>query len=147
RFAAVAARLAADGWRIALTGAASERALALEFAAHMSAPFVDLCGKTTLGSLAALIAHSRLLLCNDTGVSHVAAALRTPSLVVACGSDVQRWAPLDRTLHRVLAEHPACRPCMHPVCPIGHPCALAIDAARVAQAASQLLSTEAIHAA
>ncbi len=147
RFAAVAARLAADGWRIVLTGAASERALALEFAAHMPAPFVDLCGKTSLGSLAALIAHSRLLLCNDTGVSHVAAALRTPSLVVACGSDVQRWAPLDRTLHRVLAEHTACRPCMHPVCPIGHPCALAIDAARVVQAASQLLSTEAIHAA
>jgi ADP-heptose:LPS heptosyltransferase len=72
---------------------------------------------------------------NDTGISHIAAAMRTPSVIVASGSDVQRWAPLDRELHRVLHHDTACRPCAHAVCPIGHPCALGVSAEEVVQEA------------
>lgn len=146
RFAQVARQLAMHGWPVVLTGTPAEAELAKVFLDEVQAPFIDLCGRTTLGTLAALIAQCRLLLCNDTGVSHLAAALRTPSLVVACGSDVARWAPLDRALHTVLADYPECRPCMHPICPIGHPCATAISSAQVAQAALRLLDTESAHA-
>ncbi|HTN65383.1 MAG TPA: glycosyltransferase family 9 protein [Burkholderiaceae bacterium] len=142
RFAAVARQLAARGWPIVLTGTDAETLLAKAFSEQFAAPFIDLCGRTSLGALAALIADSRLLLCNDTGVSHIAAALRTPSVVVACGSDVARWAPLDRRLHAVVADYPPCRPCMHWVCPIGHPCALAIDADQVAHVTLRLLAEE-----
>lgn len=142
RFATVASQLAAQGWSIVLTGTAEEIGLAQDFRSHMQYPFIDLCGVTTLGGLAALIADSCLLICNDTGVSHLAAALRTPSLVVACGSDVARWAPLDRELHTVLADYPACRPCMEQVCRIGHLCAMAISAAQVTHTALQMLATE-----
>ena len=147
RFAAAASQLAGRGWPIVLTGTPAEAPLAQAFGRHIVAPFIDLCGRTTLGALAVLIARSRLLLCNDTGVSHIAAAVRTPSLVVACGSDVARWAPLERGLHVVLADYPPCRPCMHQVCPIGHPCALAVDSGRVARAALRLMGKGAVHAA
>ena len=47
---------------------------------------------------------------------------------------VRRWAPADAALHRVLAKHPACRPCGHPVCPYSHECAREISVAEVLDA-------------
>ncbi len=131
RFAEVGDALAAEGLQVVLSGTASEREIAAKVRQAMREPAIDLAGRTTLGGLGALIARARLLVCNDTGLSHVAAALRTPSVIVACGSDPRRWAPLDRDLHRVLYEEIACRPCAHRECPIGHPCALAVSARRV----------------
>jgi ADP-heptose:LPS heptosyltransferase len=127
RFAEVADALAADGLRVALTGTGAEIPLVQETKAFMLQPALDLAGRTTLGGLAALLSRARLLVANDTGLSHIAAALQTPSVIVACGSDPQRWAPLNRALHRVLWRDVACRPCAHRECPIGHPCALGIS--------------------
>jgi ADP-heptose:LPS heptosyltransferase len=123
RYAEVAQALARRGWRIAVTGSASERDLTATVAAAAGDAAVDLADRTSLGGLAALLAKAPLLICNDTGVSHVAAGVRAPSVVIACGSDVARWAPLDRARHAVLADHPPCRPCAHDVCPVGHICA------------------------
>jgi len=131
RFAEVADALAMEGMRVVLTGTAAEIPLIQETRACMRQAALELAGRTTLGGLAALIGRARLLVANDTGVSHIAAALRTPSVVVACGSDPERWAPLDRKLHRVLYHNVECRPCAHRECPIGHPCALGVSAGQV----------------
>jgi len=53
-------------------------------------------------------------------------------VVVSCGADHWRFAPLDGERHEVLHEAMACRPCAHDVCPIGHPCAHALTPERVA---------------
>ncbi|APA89854.1 glycosyltransferase family 9 protein (plasmid) [Paraburkholderia sprentiae WSM5005] len=135
RFAAVADRLAADGWQIAITGTAAEAPLTCAVLGAMSAPALHLAGATSLGGLAALVAHARLVVCNDTGISHIAAAVATASVVVACGSDTRRWAPLDHARHRVLADYPACRPCMFRDCPYGHPCALNVGVDEVVETA------------
>ncbi len=102
RFGELGDRLAARGLTVVLTGSPAERDLASGVARSMKSRPVNLTGRTDLGALAALLADARLLICNDTGVSHVAAALRVPSVVVFTASETRRWAPLDRTLHRVV---------------------------------------------
>jgi len=140
RFAAVADTLAREGLAVVLTGSATETRLTREVAKAMHEPALDLAGQTTLWSLGALVERAALVLCNDTGLSHVAAALATPSVVVASGSEVARWAPADAQLHRVLWHDVACRPCGYTDCPIeGHPCALGVSVEAVRQAALQQL--------
>ncbi len=139
RFAEVADSLAGQGLQVVLTGSADERAVVDAVKQAMQAPAIDLCGKTSLGALAALLVRARLVICNDTGISHVAAALATPSVIVCCGSDPQRWAPLDRARHRVIGASVSCRPCMHPVCPSGHECAQEVTAAQVAAMARHVM--------
>jgi ADP-heptose:LPS heptosyltransferase len=133
RFAAVADSLATRGHKVVLTGSAGEAALVGKVARAMRAVPLNLAGKTSIGALGALVARARLVVCNDTSLSHIAAAMRTPSVVIACGSDPRRWAPLERALHRVLFHDIECRPCMHAECPIGHPCALEVSTATVIQ--------------
>ncbi len=141
RFAAVGRRLAGEGWRIAVTGSEAERPMAAGLAAAIGRQAVDLSGMTDLGMLAGLLERARLLICNDTGVSHVAAAVRAPSVVIASGSDVGRWAPLDTSLHTVLHVDTPCRPCAHAECPVpGHPCATGVGVDQVVEAALRRLA-------
>jgi ADP-heptose:LPS heptosyltransferase len=80
----------------------------------MRAPAIDLVGKTTLGALTALIDGARLVVANDTGVRHVAAARGTPCIAVACGSDVRRWPHGAR-----------CSACCTPMCRVVRVCTCA----------------------
>ena len=102
RFAALADSLADRGLRIVLTGTADEQVLTRSVASAMTAAAIDLAGKTDLGTTAAIISRAGLLACNDTGVSHIAAALRTPSVVISTECNPARWAPMDTVRHRVL---------------------------------------------
>jgi ADP-heptose:LPS heptosyltransferase len=101
-FAAVADGLAAAGLACVLTGTKSERELTRSVAACMRSPALDVAGRTDLDTLGALLQRSSVLVANDTGVAHLADALRVPSVVVFRDrSLVDRWGPLDRQLHRV----------------------------------------------
>ncbi|WP_296950710.1 glycosyltransferase family 9 protein [uncultured Massilia sp.] len=103
RFAEVGDRLAAEfGLQVVLTGAADEADLTAAVAAHMRHAAIDAAGALPLGAMAALLRDARLLLCNDTGVSHIAAGLQLRSVVVFRQPDIARWAPLDRLLHRCI---------------------------------------------
>ena len=140
RFAAVADALADQGMTAAITGTAAEKALASAVPAAARHPHVDLCGRTaTPWALGALVDAAALVVSNDTGVSHVAAALSTPSVIVASGSEVHRWAPLDRRRHHVHWHATPCRPCAHADCPTGHECALGVPANAVVATALELL--------
>jgi ADP-heptose:LPS heptosyltransferase len=140
RFAEVADCIAQAGWKIVLTGSPDEAPITRAVHEAMRLPALDLTGKTDLGGLAALLSQAKLVVSNDTGISHVAAAVGAPSVIVSCGSDARRWAPLDRTRHRMISIDLPCRPCMHLDCPIGHRCADEVDAPRVAQLALEMLN-------
>jgi ADP-heptose:LPS heptosyltransferase len=104
RFAAVADTIADLGFDIVLTGVRSEQAIVRRVSALMHHSRIDLCGQTDLGTLGALVSQAVLVVCNDTGISHVAAAVKTPSVVISTGNNPARWAPANARLHRVLCR-------------------------------------------
>ncbi|HEU4841228.1 MAG TPA: glycosyltransferase family 9 protein, partial [Ilumatobacteraceae bacterium] len=55
-------------------------------------PTVNLAGRTSLGTLAALMARASIVVVNDTGTAHLAAAVGTPTVTLFGASDRQRWA-------------------------------------------------------
>lgn len=103
-FARVADAIAQMGYSIVLTGTASETNLTTTVASLMKAPSINLAGRTSLGAASVLLRNSKLLICNDTGVSHLAAALKVNSVVIFTQSDPVRWAPLNSDRHRVICS-------------------------------------------
>ena len=103
RFARVATALVDRGLSVVVTGSSAETPLGRIVARHAHRSIVDLTSRTGLGALGALLAGAKLLVSNDTGVAHLAAALRVPSVVLFTSGQLDRWAPLDRARHRVLA--------------------------------------------
>lgn len=101
-FGRVASDLTRRGLRIVLTGSRDEAGLTRTVASFVAGQSIDLAGRTDLGALAVILRDARLVVCNDTGVSHLAAALRVPSVVVFSGSETRRWRPLDWRLHRAV---------------------------------------------
>jgi ADP-heptose:LPS heptosyltransferase len=139
RFAAVGDALVERfGARVVLTGSATEGELTAAVGRAMRHPALDLAGTTNLGTFAALLRRVDLLLSNDTGASHLAAATGTPSVVLFGPSRPAEWAPLDRTLHHAIdalalggasvAESTA----LHhlPVAPVLNACIAAIEGSK-----------------
>jgi ADP-heptose:LPS heptosyltransferase len=136
RFAAVARALRADGHTVVVTGAADERDLAVRVAeaAGLTARDVPTTG---LGELAALVAHARLVISGDTGISHLATAYGTPSVTLFGPMSPARWGPPDRPYHRKLWKGTRSEPGDRPGPP--HPALLAIGEKEVLQAAGEAL--------
>ncbi|MCU0491126.1 MAG: glycosyltransferase family 9 protein [Chloroflexaceae bacterium] len=88
--------------RIVLTGSPAERPLTEAVRNAMRSPALDLAGASDLGTFAALIARLDLLVTNDTGASHMAAAKGTRSVILFGPSRPQQWAPLDGERHHAL---------------------------------------------
>ncbi len=108
-FATVADALAAAGFTVVLTGSGEEWPLAEQVRRQMRYPALNAALPCSLGALAVLLRDARLMVCNDTGVSHLAAALRIPSVVIFSGSDPERWAPLDHHRHIAVIDREGVR--------------------------------------
>lgn len=103
RFAEVADQLAAEFCLdVVITGSAAEVGLATQVASHMRAPAINAAAPISVGALACLMRRARLLVCNDTDVSHIAAGLHLKSVVIFGKADIARWSPLDRHNHRCI---------------------------------------------
>jgi ADP-heptose:LPS heptosyltransferase len=110
-FARVGNALASRGHKVLLTGSKEEGQILNEVSRLMTADSIDLVsgfGQVGIGELAYLIRESAGLVSNDTGVSHIACALRVRSVIIfSAYSDPARWAPLDGHLHRCIRHEEA----------------------------------------
>ncbi len=73
-------------------------------------------GKTSLKGLAALLGRARLMITNDSGPMHIAAAMGTRALAIFGPTDPGRTGPYGRG-HRVITSGAACSPCLKRECP------------------------------
>lgn len=98
-FALTADMLALYGYQVVLTGNDNELPLIQKIERRMRFRPIIAAGKTSLGGLAALIQDAAFLISNCTGVSHLAAALKTKSIILSLEKEPMRWAPLNKELH------------------------------------------------
>ncbi|HKU67447.1 MAG TPA: glycosyltransferase family 9 protein [Candidatus Baltobacteraceae bacterium] len=104
RWVDLCARLVRKGHRVVMTGSAAEfrRCRFIAKAAHLPVSCV-LAGTTDLEDLACIVASSRAIVCGDTGMAHIATALRTPSVVLFGPTSPRYWGPPSgRPYHRVI---------------------------------------------
>lgn len=126
RYGAVG-RLAAQrwGWRVVLLGSASERAATDEAAEIIGSPAVNLAGATPIRLAAAILARARLVLTNDSGLMHVAAAVGARVTAVFGPTDIVTTSPVGDG-HRVVRQPVDCSPCLLRHCPIDHRCMIGV---------------------
>ena len=109
-FARVAEYLRERGLASIIVAAPGEERVIDALGSHARVPvvaFTDL----TLPEVTALAARARLFVGNDSGIAHIAAAVRTPSVIVFGSSNVAHWRPWTNAPAEVVREEMACAPC------------------------------------
>jgi lipopolysaccharide heptosyltransferase II len=138
-FAAAANELAKLDFRVVFTGDRGENDLVESIRCQMFSPSHSLCGKLDLAELAALVEAAPVLISNNTGPVHVAAAVGTPVVDLYALTNPQHtpW----RVPHRVLFHEVPCKYCYKSVCPHGHhDCLRLVEPEQVVQATLDLLA-------
>lgn len=118
-FARLAEELAARGYTIWLFGSPKDHAVAEEISHLAPGTCCNLCGATTLAQAVDLLAMTDLVVCNDSGLMHVAAALGRP-LVALYGSSSPGFTPPLSKQADILSLQLDCSPCFKRECPLGH---------------------------
>ena len=146
RFAAVADALVERcGARIIINAAPAEKAVAAAVAGAMAhEPAISFAERdNTIGLLKGLMRRCSLLITNDTGARHVAAALGI-GIVTLFGSTDPRWAQTYYDRERIISVDVACSPCQSKWCrqapgPAYHQCMALITPEMVVEAAMAIL--------
>ena len=122
RFGELGKRLA-NHWqtRILLFGREGERPIVYEILRVLGAKGIDLTGKTGLLQLTALLERCALLVTNDTGTMHVAAAVGTPVVALFGSTPSLTTGPWGEG-HVVVKKDTSCSPCWKRICPTDHRC-------------------------
>lgn len=118
-FAALAKQLAGQGYAIWLFGSPKDHPVAEEIAQLAPGLCRNLSGTTSLTQAVDLLALADLVVCNDSGLMHVAAALDRP-IVALYGSSSPGFTPPLSDRADILSLNLDCSPCFKRECPLGH---------------------------
>ncbi|MGE3961552.1 MAG: HAD-IA family hydrolase [Dehalococcoidia bacterium] len=128
------------GWQLVFTGGAGEAELVAAAREATAGQSLSLVGQLDLADLAALIEASPVLISNNTGPAHLAAAVGTPVVDLYALTNPQH-APWQ-VPHRLLFHGVRCAPCYRSVCPQGHHACLALVPPQAVVAAAVDLAAE-----
>ena len=141
-FAALAdALIERAGAEVLLVGSREEADVTAEVVSRMRQRPVVLTGRTTLAETLAVLSMVDLLVTNDTGPAHLAAALGRPVQVIFGPTDPATTRPFS-PLAEVVRRPPDCAPCMLRDCPIDHRCMTAITPAEVFARAVEIIGAD-----
>ena len=132
-FAELAQTLRVQGYTVWLMGSAKDREIGDKIVALGNNDISNLCGKTDLGDAIALLSCADLVVSNDSGLMHLAAALNRPMVVLYGSSSPDFTPPLSDNAQIVKLDLP-CSPCYKRICPLGHfNCMIKLTPKQVAQ--------------
>lgn len=117
-FVSLARRLVDSGYTVWLIGSENDRAVA-DRVAEAVPDVRNACGRTDLGTAIDLLAQARVVVSNDSGLMHAAAAVGRP-LVALFGSSSPEFTPPLSPLARIARIKIECSPCFQRECPLGH---------------------------
>jgi heptosyltransferase-2 len=118
-YAELAATLAHEGRQVWLLGSPKDAAIGEEIVARSDGACVNLCGRTTLDEAVDMMSCADLVVSNDSGLMHVAAALDRPMISIF-GSSSPRFTPPLSVRARVVRLDLPCSPCFKRECPLQH---------------------------
>ncbi|MBM3395619.1 MAG: lipopolysaccharide heptosyltransferase II [Betaproteobacteria bacterium] len=118
-FATLARTLQGRGYAVWILGSTKDQAIGDEIAQLSGGAAHNLCGRTGLDDAIDLMALAQVVISNDSGLMHVAAALHRP-LVALYGSSSPGFTPPLSPRAQVVQEAIACSPCFKRECPLGH---------------------------
>ncbi len=142
RFAALGAALQQEmGARLVLLGGPGERPVADQVRESLPGPVLDLVGRTELRQALAVLSQLQLLITNDSGLMHAAAALGAPLVALFGSTDPVATGPF--TTKATVLHHPLpCSPCLERTCDLGYACLAAIRVEEALDAARRRLAEE-----
>lgn len=124
KYAALGRSLAMRGFRVLVLGGPDDREITAEVTASArtvdgqhDAAVLDLGGRTSLIELAGLLAECHLLITNDTGPMHLAAALDRPIVALEGPADIRQTRPLASRVRLIGRFDLPCVPCVKNECP------------------------------
>lgn len=118
-YARVAQAKLKQNWRVWLVGSANDSESAREINQLCDDRCVDLTGRTGLGQAIDLLAMATIVVSNDSGLMHIAAAVRRPVVALFGSTDPAHTPPLSRECE-ILYEGLSCSPCFKRECPLKH---------------------------
>jgi heptosyltransferase-2 len=118
-FAKIAKKLADAAYDVWIAGSANDAAIGDEIARASGGLCVNLCGKTTLAEAIDLLSRAALVISNDSGLMHIAAALDKPMLALF-GSSSPAFTPPTSARAKIVSLELPCSPCFKRDCPLGH---------------------------
>jgi predicted lipopolysaccharide heptosyltransferase III len=110
KFARIIEAIAERGLRSVVITTENEKAVVETLLSESKAPFTCFAD-LSLPEVTALASRARLFIGNDSGIAHIASAVKVPSVVIFGSSNVDHWRPWTSVAAEVVREELECQPC------------------------------------
>jgi len=124
-FIGLCSNLRQQGYRVILVGDKNDLPIAEAIKRELTPDTVNLCAKTNLRQLAVILEKVKLLITNDSAISHLGSYLDIPVLAIFGPTDDARYGPWSKT-GAVVKKEIFCRPCLKAQCRFGNTACLSL---------------------